>query len=924
MWPDLEPEMDAFKRSRYSDSYRQFRMSLPSGTDAQKEKKREFLEIENAFLYLISYVIGRFNDDGWGQGTKYPHLLTSHMLRLLSEMTVSLKDHWNPAQNGTNGPPIRGNLHRSAGMLISKFEPPMREPDQYAMWGTDFWDDCYILLSLLKVKKQLRDIDRTQHDTFVDQYRESLGWFRQQVANKFRTVAEKSSWFGPGFHAAAIELIDYLHQNGEIKDGPKLIGDVVRNVAPIIKKAAGKGRLSWDTRFAWHAGQIIVTWAEKRNIRRYTALRSLDGDMQKLYKRLIRRQDPNDGAWRFDGDSTNTNYNTVRALAACYVMEKDKMNGLLNSRAIEGAHGYLLRQTHEPKPLGGVDKACVNAIEAFQKLFGFTIPNIHFHLLVSLSYRLHCLGLERVILSPPAENEHRLLKAVRRISKRKLENHGQQAIEPMGVNGRLYDYLNNKTKFLDEFNESDHEMVRRDLQGFLSSTMTEVRSTLALGLIRDLWSRAGLLNFLSLIDHLSSLEREQAFYAFYRDHLNHEVLLFLLGAHIYYENQTFRENIHREIVSTYEHFQANPPEDLEKEFLFRWKLIATFHDIGYLFEIDPDEKRYKSKKEKETEKKRLLGESFGMIETVRSRFLQEYFKQFPQNPAHPDIKADIAAIEKGLKKYLPAIGKAEDLFTLKTSGKSQDAFGMMDQMLNPRNPGGMTPGLIKQYFNLCRRNPSEHRDRFYDHGIMSALILLKVADIHRFYLQQLSDERFSKKLNGYPEFQKLLMEESTDKEAQERFYIRFSHVAGAIALHNIYPHLYSKSQCHAFDATRKKAEDRLLERAFYPKDSKSKDRYAISLVKNPMAYLTALADVLQDWDRHSFRKTPYEQDDKTPIASSEVIINCAPHRIIVTPLSAHARKRYVNHLRGMGDYMLKCSSYVQVAPLENPIDEQLC
>lgn len=563
----------------------------------------------------------------------------------------------------------------------------------------------------------------------------------------------------------------------------------------------------------------------------------------------------------------------------------------------------------------------MNAIEAYQKLFGFKIPNIHFHLLVSLSYRLHCLGLEKAILSPPAENEHKLLKAVRRVAKEKLENQGQQALEPLGVNGRLYDYITPKNEFLEEFNEVDHKKTLNKIHRFLSSTMTEVRSIQAKSLIKDLWTGVGLLNFIPLIDHLSDLESERAFYAFYRDHLNHEVLLFLLGAYIYYEHEALRENIDAEIKSTYEHFSVAPPKDLEKEFLFRWKLIATFHDIGYLFEIDPDPERYKTKNDGRKEKTRLLKESFGMIETVRRKFLAEYFNQLNRTSGKTNLESDIAEIEKGLDKYLPQISKAEDLFNLKTAEEGLDAFGMMNEMLNTQCGERIKPGLIKNYFNLCRSKLSAGRDKFYDHGVMSALILLKVADIHRFYLRQLSDERFSKKLTRFPTFQKQLMEEATDRETQERFHIRFSHVAGAIALHNIYPRLYTQKHCRVFDRERKRKEDKLLERAFYPKDPRSKDRYAISPDENPMAYLTAIADVLQDWDRHSFRRTPYEQDDKTPIASSEVMISCKSNKIIVTPLSTSARRRYRNHLKGVKDYVLKSNSYVQLSGLNKFLED---
>jgi hypothetical protein len=198
---------------------------------------------------------------------------------------------------------------------------------------------------------------------------------------------------------------------------------------------------------------------------------------------------------------------------------------------------------------------------------------------------------------------------------------------------------------------------------------------------------------------------------------------------------------------------------------------------------------------------------------------------------------------------------------------------------------------------------------------------LKVADIHRFYLRRLNDERFGRKLGHYPTFRKLLMEESTDMEAEKRFYIRFSHVAGAIALHNIYPGLYTQKQCRDFDQKRKRKEDKLLGRAFYPSNPKAKDRYLISPDENPMAYLTALADVLQDWDRHSFRRVPYEQDDTTPISASEVMINCDRDKIVVTPLSRSARSRYRKHLKGVKDYLLKTNAYVQLSGLDKYLED---
>ena len=897
MWPNLESEMDAFKVSCYDDWYRQFRSKLSDTTEAERRTKRDFLEIENSFLYLISFVLSRYEDGGWGKDTVYPQLLTSHVLRLLADMKVSLKDRWTPFRDGT--PPARGNLYRASEMLINRFRAPAVESDDnFSMWGTDFWDDCYITLSLFKVRDELREMDRGKADEFDENWQKSEGWLREQVDNGFRKVSQLASWFGPGFHAGAIELFDYLQKKQIIKDASKLISALVKNVEPIV--SGTKGTKRWEKRFAWQAGQLIVAWKEKRDS--YPSLKKLDPHMQRLYEELKERQCDDDGAWHYETNIPETNYNTVRGLAACYVMEKKY--GIENSEHIRKAQDYLLAQAQQAQPFRGDLKACVNAMEAYQRIFGFTIPNINFHLLVSLSYRLHCLGLERTILSPPPDiGEQKLLQAVRRAAKDQLERNGQSALEPLGVNGRLYDYVTDKPQLLDEFNVADHTKTKKKLRKFLSSTMTEVRSDYARSLIEDLWTREGLLNFLPLIDHLWQLEREQAFFAFYRDHLNHEVLLFLFGAYIYYENETLRRNINNEIQKTYERVDAKAPKDLEKEFLFRWKLIATFHDVGYLFEIDPVRAEYQTKADWRDEKQWLLRESFAVLDAVRANFLPDYFKQFD--------RLDVANIESKLTKYKPAISDERDLIALKTTEPGVDAFAVIDAMLNTIGGQRIKPGLIKDYFNLCRTTPpSEERDKFYDHGIMSALILLKVADIHRFYLRQLSESKFSARFGRFPKFRQRLMEEAPDSETQERLRIRFSHVAGAIALHNVYPTMYTEKACAAFDAKKRRKEDRRLKAAFYPTNPRSKDRYFISPDENPMAYLTALADVLQDWDRHSFRKTPYKEGDKTPIAASEVMLKCDRNQIIVTPLSETARTRYRKNLKVLKDYLMKTNAIV--------------
>jgi hypothetical protein len=152
----------------------------------------------------------------------------------------------------------------------------------------------------------------------------------------------------------------------------------------------------------------------------------------------------------------------------------------------------------------------------------------------------------------------------------------------------------------------------------------------------------------------------------------------------------------------------------------------------------------------------------------------------------------------------------------------------------------------------------------------------------------------------------------------DQFFIRFSHVAGAIALHNINPHLYTEQQCSDFDGKNLKA-GRGLKEAFHSRKIGEPGRYLISLDENPLSYLTALADTLQDWDRHSFRRLSFGEDSGDPLSSSEVIIDFDENdKLNVRPLTKEAGKKYesMTEADGMDQYLKDWSKYVTIHPYE--------
>jgi hypothetical protein len=459
--------------------------------------------------------------------------------------------------------------------------------------------------------------------------------------------------------------------------------------------------------------------------------------------------------------------------------------------------------------------------------------------------------------------------------------------------------------------------------------MTEVRANTARRLIRRLWKNEGFLNFLPLIEHLSDLEHDGAFYRFYRDHLNHEVLLFALGAYIYFNVPRLRVLLDREISDTYGVPKNLNDEEQVREFLFRWKMVSTFHDIGYLFEVAPEEGEYTGdgvvlpKAGVAKAKKELLKKSFEVIDTVQKNFLTDYIRQHVEGVGrnkkarekHRDKEAARLAdmVRPRLDAYrpdVPHLSCEEDLFRLVTaeSAELSDAFAMLHWHIKDR--GRIPETLLRSYFDMCRSRDAAgnlKRPKFLDHGIMSGLVLLHTADLQRFYLKQLTSPtlvRDLKEAGDAPSLLEMLGDAGTRAHLEDdQFYVRFSHVAGAIALHNVYPHLYAPEQCREFG----------LEELFYTGPLSADGRYALNVEENPLAYLTALADALQDWDRHSFRRPTFADDPKEPISSPEVVINVQDGETIsVKPLTVEAKKRYEDMAGYAGQYMADWGKYVSL------------
>jgi hypothetical protein len=260
--------------------------------------------------------------------------------------------------------------------------------------------------------------------------------------------------------------------------------------------------------------------------------------------------------------------------------------------------------------------------------------------------------------------------------------------------------------------------------------------------------------------------------------------------------------------------------------------------------------------------------------------------------------------------HLP-LAEVKKIFKLNRPGEAEDPFWVISSRIERPRIGRK---LVEQYFDLCRKTPLSFRLEYLDHGIMSALVLLKSCDIQRHYLTELHSLALQEQLPRDQELVSMLMSEATEKHLEEKqFYVRFAHVAAASALHNIYPKQYTPEQCRAFG----------LGDAFY--DAPEEKRFKLSLEDNALSYLAALVDALQDWDRHSFRAPAFadKKDRKHPIAAAEVLIEARDGRIHIVPLSKNAAERYGKQVKQMQETLADCDKYVMLAVPERFREENV-
>ena len=370
-----------------------------------------------------------------------------------------------------------------------------------------------------------------------------------------------------------------------------------------------------------------------------------------------------------------------------------------------------------------------------------------------------------------------------------------------GINHQLYEWAVQSPLYAEAvgLRPGDEDT---DLQDALGPHETH-RYIAAPKLMARIWSRRPGFGLLPPYDLLTEMEYGREFYVGYRDHQTHMFKVFLLGLYFYERLPGIRDGFTRLGIQP-------------KEFLPTWTMTALTHDVGYLFETK-DPKRNGA----------LADQVFAVLNQSLELPLFHLLQKRFDAAAERQMQADLRKTGKMIPARIELLDELEaELEKLKGVGGSAWL--------------GIAENPIQTYYKVMLR-PGEER-YFYDHGIVSACILLYLREKVLAYLE----ESRAAKMN-HPDQAKERDELLADMKALEP---AARTAAAAVALHNIQKDL-----------------DEGQKRALYH-NGVTISEFLLQLDRHPYAYLLRLCDELQCWDRQRF--TPPKSEEKGYLRGSFV------------------------------------------------------
>ena len=385
-----------------------------------------------------------------------------------------------------------------------------------------------------------------------------------------------------------------------------------------------------------------------------------------------------------------------------------------------------------------------------------------------LSFRLTLLSL--IALRDRDFLDWLLEKGTLKKEQEKMNDHNLDEKMLGGINEQIYRWAKNSPIYQKAVGKPDWDELAKAL-----GPTSETRCIASITLLNAIWRMHPELGLMPDYESLSKKEYGGAFYNRYRDHMTHMLKTYLLGLYIY-ENQ---ENLKKQFI--------------DEAFFPTWTITALWHDIGYLIETKEG--------------------------TKNGNDAEEVFKIITDSLSLP------------LCHLYPTVFK-KDWETVKQEEKNNHpptlkAFQTLKEKLSLFYGYGKTVSLTERDdINPIERYLSEKAElieprSYYDHGIVSAMMLLYMWDALQEYM---------KKAYGYTNDLKKqsVMNDFRTKTVNYEKIVK--QAATAVALHNL-----------------QKEEN--LDLSF---QGITLSDFCIPLSTEPYAWLLRVCDEMQCWDRQRF------------------------------------------------------------------------
>jgi hypothetical protein len=343
---------------------------------------------------------------------------------------------------------------------------------------------------------------------------------------------------------------------------------------------------------------------------------------------------------------------------------------------------------------------------------------------------------------------------------------------------------------------------------------------------KKLWIIEKGLPHLPLIDTLTEEELSGKMYEEYRDHVTHSIWTYLLGLYLYNKNPLIKHAIDSKYSSSVDFLQA-------------WKIAALFHDIGYTCDVGiNNEEKFLSP---------IFNRIYPSIHYPIKSYLNARGYYFTE-----DNENHLTKLSQRVTTLSP---KLTDLETKPGTIKEWVLNEIEDHAINTclAQEGVQTP--LKNYYRMSQFVKPISRETYRDHGILSSIILLYQFYNFNLVLSGLQGKQLPQ---NFSRKSRIFLEEMINSSIDRKTASIVLDAALAISLHNIDPKIWMTDHLESKISTD-------------PHNLSIMD-YKIKLMEMPLAFLLALVDVLQCWDRPRRRKA--SDPEKLSIPHKDVRIIC--------------------------------------------------